>query len=107
MILHPSVTLNGGNIEQVSWSYVDRATGTTLATPPPFVSQIQVMIKGAGGATVCASPAFDGTTTAYVADPTSDPDCQSPVLFSSVTAIHMTYVDSLTGSRYTVMFPRP
>jgi subtilisin family serine protease len=107
VILRPSVTLNGGNIEQVSWTYVDRTTGASLAAPPPFVSQIQVLIKGAASATVCASPAFDRTTTAYATDPSSDPDCPSLVPFSSVTAIHMTYVDSLTGNRYTVMFPRP
>ena len=107
VILRPSVTLNGGNIEQVSWTYVDRTTGAALATPPPFVSQIQVMVRGAAGATVCASPAFERTTTTYVIDPASDPDCPSRVPFSSVTAIHMTYVDSLTGNRYTVLFPRP
>ena len=107
VILRPSVTLNGGNIGQVSWTYVDRTTGAALATPPPFVSQIQVMVRGAAGATVCASPALERTTTTYVTDPASDPDCPSLVPFSSVTAIHMTYVDSLTGNRYTVLFPRP
>ena len=107
VILRPSVTLNGGNIGQVSWTYVDLTTGASLAASPPFVSQIQVLIKGAADATLCTSPAFDRTTTAYATDPSSDPDCPSLVPFSSVTAIHMTYVDSLTGNRYTVMFPRP
>ena len=106
-VLLPSVTLNGGNIQQVGWSYVDPATGDTLAAAPPFVSQIQVVVQGAGGATVCVSPAFDRTTTAYTTDPATDPDCQNLVPFSTVTAVNMTYVDSLTGNRYTVTFPRP
>ena len=53
------------------------------------------------------SPAFDRTTTTYTADPASDPDCQSLVPFSTVTAMSMTYVDSLTGNRFTIVFARP
>jgi hypothetical protein len=107
VILKPSVTLSGQNIQQIDWVYLDPATGVTLATPPQFVSQIQAVVQGPGGATVCVSPAFDRTTTTYTADPASDPDCQSLVPFSTVTAVNMTYVDSLTGNRYTVAFPRP
>jgi len=107
VVLRPSVALNGGNIQQIDWVYLDPATGAALPAPPPFVSQIQAVIHGPGGATVCVSPAFDRATTTYTADPASDPDCENSVPFSSVTAVDMTYVDSLTGNRYTVTFPRP
>ena len=77
VVLRPSVSLSGGNIQQIDWVYLDPATGAALTAPPPFVSQIQAVIHGPGGATVCVSPAFDRATTTYTADPASDPDCQN------------------------------
>jgi hypothetical protein len=103
VMIRPSVTLNGGNVQQIDWVYLDPATGAALPAPP-FVLQIQAVIRGAG---VCVSPAFDRTATTYTANPSADPDCQNLVPFGALTAVDMTYVDSLTGNRDTVTFPRP
>ena len=46
VILKPSVTLSGPNIQQIDWVYLDPATGVTLTAPPPFVSQIQAVVQG-------------------------------------------------------------
>ena len=77
VILRPSVTLNGGNIAQVSWTYVDRTTGAALAAPPPFVSQIQVSSRGAARRHgVHVSRRSSGRRPPMSTDPASDPDCQ-------------------------------
>lgn len=93
----PTVTVSGGIVQSVSWSYKDAATGADLGGAPAYVTGIQVQIEGATGR-IYDSPFLAPDVTSHT--------LASTVNWTDVSNIFMAYDDTF-GNHYVVSFSKP
>lgn len=93
----PTVRLANGILEDVSWVYRDRVTGTVLNGPPAYVQQIMVQVEGLSGR-LYDSPdgGAPGVTTHTLTE---------QVRWSDVTGLNMAY-DDMEDNHYVLFFRR-
>ena len=84
----PTVNVNSGNLQSLSWVYKD-TNGATLSAAPAFVNIVQAQIFDRDLNLVDASPSGPPSTSSY--------SLASPLLWSNVGRIRMVYVDNQTN----------
>ncbi|HWQ93606.1 MAG TPA: hypothetical protein VN673_18235, partial [Clostridia bacterium] len=93
----PTVTVENGLVQSVSWIYRDRTTGEVLSAPPAFMQSIQVQIEGQNGRVYGSPWDWDPAQTVHV--------LSSPVTWSTVRGLNMGY-DDWEGNHYVLFFMR-
>lgn len=93
----PTVAINNGLLESVSWVYRDAATGATLPGAPTWLVSVQVQIESNQGNRIYNSTELSPNVTYHV--------LTSPIAWSEVIMVHMAYQDSL-GNHYVVSFEK-
>jgi CARDB protein/IPT/TIG domain-containing protein len=89
----PTVTLVGSTLTRIDWVYKD--TAGLVITPPAFMVSVDVAVDGlVGGQVVRLFDAF------RVAPATTSQDVTSPVTWTDVTQIQLSFTDDL-NNRYT------
>lgn len=97
----PTVTLSGGLLYSVAWTYRSPVNGATLGTPA-FVTDVQVQIEGDDGFGMIGrlydSPELPPTTTSHVIG--------DAIPWTDVTTLIMAYSDDL-GNHYVAFYQKP
>ncbi|MGC8990889.1 MAG: hypothetical protein ACP5MD_12280, partial [Verrucomicrobiia bacterium] len=83
----PTVTINNGLIQSVSWVYKDATNGTTLPNAPSWVETVFVQVDSFLGGRVYNSPELDPNITSHV--------LTESINWSEVSSVYMAYDDSL------------
>jgi hypothetical protein len=94
----PTVTVNGDLLQSVSWVCKNPSTGAILGAAPAHVTAVKVEVDGMIGGRVYDSPELTPATASHT--------LATPVTWSNVSMIHMTYDDTL-GNHYVVSFRKP
>jgi hypothetical protein len=89
----PTVTLNGGVLQQVNWTYRNPATGATLSSPPGYMVDIQFQVDHFGGR-------YDSDT---LTPATTSHTLSQSINWTNVFAVYLAYNDSV-GNHYVVVF---
>ena len=86
VILLPTVSVNSGQLQSLSWVYKDPNTGGTLSPAPAFVTSVQAQIFDRDLNITDNSPLAPPSTVNYT--------LASPIPWTNVGRIRMVYVDT-------------
>lgn len=95
VVPYPTITISGGQLQNVTWIYRDATTGTTLSGPPSYMVNIQLQVYGISQGSLYDSAQLPPTTTSQVVSPS--------VTYTNVSGIGFAYKDTLDNN-YIVSF---
>lgn len=93
----PTVTINNGLIQSVSWVYKDATSGSALPNAPSWVRSLFVQVDSFLGGRVYNSSELDPNLTSHV--------LTESINWSEVSSLYMAYDDSL-GNHYVIAFSK-
>jgi hypothetical protein len=95
VIPYPTITVSGGQLQNVSWVYLNATNGATLSGPPAYMVNLQLQVYGMSQGTLYDSTNLPPTTTSQAVSPS--------VAYSNVSGIGLAYQDT-AGNNYIVSF---
>ncbi|MGH7975572.1 MAG: hypothetical protein ACREC8_02790 [Limisphaerales bacterium] len=99
VVPYPTVTVSGGNLQSVSWVYLDSTNGDALDGPPAYMTSIQLQVHG----TNSADELYDST---QLTPGTTSNALTNTVTWADVSGVSMAYQDSL-GNNYVISYVGP